>query len=104
MTEEELVAKVRSGDEDVKPLHQHADFFHPGVAFENQEKAAVLFKAIDRLPENQKTAFTLHNVEGLSYQEIGAVMRTTLAAIESLIYRAKQNLREYLRDYYAKKV
>jgi len=76
------------------------DFNHPGVGLENKEKASVLFKAIDKLPDNQKTAFTLHKLEGLSYQEVAEVMETTVSSVESLMHRAKGNLKKILTDYY----
>jgi RNA polymerase sigma factor (sigma-70 family) len=75
-------------------------FYHPGIELENKEKAAILFKAIDSLPDNQKTAFLLHRTEGLSYEEISEIMKTTLSAVESLMFRAKQNLQKILADYY----
>jgi RNA polymerase sigma-70 factor (ECF subfamily) len=74
------------------------DFNHPGVVLERKENAAKLFKAIARLPENQKAAFTLHKLEGLSYQEISEVLQTTIPAVESLMHRAKQNLRKMLTE------
>ena len=67
-----------------EPLFEIPDFNHPGVALDRKENAAKLFKAINQLPENQKIAFTLHKME------------TTLAAVESLMHRAKQNLRKIL--------
>ncbi|MDB5284435.1 MAG: polymerase sigma factor [Bacteroidota bacterium] len=76
------------------------DFFHPGVQLENKELAAYLFKAIEQLPENQKVAFTLHKIEGLSYLEISEVMKTTASSVESLMFRAKQNLQKILADFY----
>lgn len=76
------------------------DFQHPGVTLDNKEMAAALFKAISRLPENQKIAFTLNKVEGLSYQEISEVMNTSLSSVESLLHRAKNNLKKYLGNYY----
>ena len=76
------------------------DFNHPGVRFENKEKAAILFRAIKQLPENQRIAFTLHKVEGLSYQEIGEVMKTSVPAVESLMHRAKKNLRKWLENHF----
>jgi RNA polymerase sigma factor (sigma-70 family) len=79
-----------------EPLHEIPDFYHPGVAMDQKENAARLFKAINKLPENQKTAFTLHKLEDLSYQEISEVMQTSVAAVESLMHRAKQNLRKML--------
>ncbi len=77
-------------------LYELPDFNHPGVALDRKENAALLFKAISQLPENQKIAFTLHKLEDLSYQEISEVMRTSVAAVESMMHRAKQNLRKIL--------
>jgi RNA polymerase sigma-70 factor (ECF subfamily) len=79
-----------------EPLHEIPDFNHPGVSLDRKENAAKLFKAIAQLPENQKTAFTLHKLEDLSYQEISEVMQTSVPAVESLMHRAKQNLRKIL--------
>ncbi len=76
------------------------DFHHPGVVLDNKENASVLFKAIGELPENQRIAFTLNKVEGLSYQEVSDIMQTTVSSVESLMHRAKNNLRKKLEDYY----
>ena len=76
------------------------DFHHPGVTLDNREKSAILFKAIRQLPENQQTAFVLNKVEGLSYQEVAEVMKTSLSAVESLLHRAKTNLKELLKNFY----
>ncbi|HUR10523.1 MAG TPA: RNA polymerase sigma factor [Flavitalea sp.] len=81
-------------------IHDPPDFFHPGVRFENKEKAAILFKAIGGLPENQKTAFTLHKLEGLSYQEVSEIMNMSLSSVESLMHRAKSNLKKSLEKYF----
>lgn len=77
-----------------------ADFNHPGILAENQERAKILFKAIRNLPETQKVAFTLHKLEGLRYDQIAEVMQKTLSSVESLMHRAKTNLRKELYDYY----
>ncbi len=79
-----------------EPLLELPDFNHPGVALDRKENAAKLFKAINELPENQKIAFTLHKLEDLSYQEISEVMKTSVPAVESLMHRAKQNLKKIL--------
>lgn len=75
-------------------------FQHPGVLMERQEQAHILFLALEKLPENQKTAFVLHKLEDLSYTEIAEVMQMSLSSIESLLFRAKQNLRVYLCKWY----
>jgi RNA polymerase sigma-70 factor (ECF subfamily) len=75
-------------------------FEHPGIQAENKERSIILFQAIDRLPESQKTAFTLHKVEGLSYEEVGNIMGKSVSSVESLMHRARTNLRLILGAYY----
>ena len=75
-------------------------FDHPGVRMENRELARILFSAIAKLPENQRIAFTLHKVERLSHEEISAILEKSIASVESLIHRAKQNLKVSLKSYY----
>lgn len=77
-----------------------ANFMHPGIELENQERAAILFSAIDKLAENQKIAFTMHKIEGIPYDEIAVIMETSLSSVESLIFRARQNLKQLLASYY----
>ena len=86
--------------ENDKPVIDPPDFFHPGVSLENKENAAVLFNAMEQLPLNQKTAFVLNKVEGLSYLEISDVMKITDSAVDALLHRAKANLKKILKDYY----
>lgn len=81
-------------------LHESADFIHPGIVLEQQENSKALFKAINQLPDNQKVAYSLCNIEGLSYQEITEVMQVSLSSVESLLFRAKTNLRKSLTIYY----
>ena len=82
--------------EDGEPLHDPPDFVHPGVALDRRENAQALFLAVRALPETQKTAFVLHKMEGLSYQDVAQVMQTSVSAVESLLHRAKLNLRKTL--------
>jgi RNA polymerase sigma-70 factor (ECF subfamily) len=83
---------------------QIPDFEHPGVKLENKERAAVMFKAIAKLPETQRTAFTLSKVEEFSYKEISEIMKVSVASVESLLFRAKANLKKSLENYYFDKI
>jgi RNA polymerase sigma-70 factor (ECF subfamily) len=83
------------GDESEVVIHP-PDFHHPGVALDKKEDAARLFKAIDKLPENQKIAFILNKIEGLNNQEVSEVMKVSVSSIESLLHRAKNNLKKIL--------
>ncbi len=90
-----------SGDDDGLPEQFHpVDWVHPGVKLEQQERATTLFRAVDRLPDAQKAAFTLHYVEGLSHVEIAGILQTSVSAVESLLHRAKQKLRKQLATYH----
>lgn len=74
--------------------------YSPQQTLENQERAAVLAKAVAKLPESQQVAFTLSKYEDLSYQQIADVMERSLSSVESLLFRAKKNLRKHLEEYY----
>lgn len=76
------------------------DFVHPGVKMENAEDGKLLFKVIDNLSENQKTAFILTQIEDLSQNETAEIMKTSRKSVESLLQRAKVNLRKTLEKYY----
>jgi len=74
----------------------------PDKNFQEKQKAEMLHKAIDSLPENQRIAFTLNKYEDFSYKEISEVMDISLSSVESLIHRAKKNLQEKLYHCYKK--
>lgn len=76
------------------------DFDHPGIVLENKENARALFKAINALPGNQKTAFILSFIEDLQRQQVADIMETSLKAVESLLQRGKKNLRNILEKTY----
>ncbi len=72
------------------------DFVHPGILLERKEDSKLLFEAIEKLNQYQKQAYILKNITGLSYKEIADVMNKTTSSIESLIFRAKRNLKKEL--------
>lgn len=75
---------------------------HPGVLLENKERTEILFAAVDQLAENQRLAYTMHKIEGLSYDEIGTIMDLSKSSVESLMFRAKNRLKQLLENYYEK--
>jgi RNA polymerase sigma-70 factor, ECF subfamily len=84
-TEERLAAPEHIG-----PHHQ----------LENRERADILHQALSKLPDNQRVAFTLSKYDEMSYEEIAMIMDTTVPSVESLIHRAKTNLKKLLMHYY----
>jgi RNA polymerase sigma-70 factor (ECF subfamily) len=61
-----------------------------------EEHSAWLQKALDSLPENQRTAIILSKYDDLSQKEIATILNLTEGAVEALLQRAKKNLRERL--------
>ena len=75
-----------------------SNFEHPGILLENQEDAALLFAVFNTLTENQKTAFLLSKLDGLSNPEIAEIMQLSISSVESLIFRAKASLQQKLAE------
>lgn len=68
-----------------------------GVA-PRQELRALLDEALRQLGEEEREAFLLREVAGLSYEQIAASCRTSHAAVRSRIFRARRALRAALSD------
>lgn len=78
------------------------DYFLPSDP-ENPEEIVIrkehtewLQKALDSLPDNQRTAIVLSKYDDLSQKEIAEIMNKTEGAVEALLQRAKKNLRDNL--------
>ena len=56
--------------------------------------------ALEQIAAENKEPFVLFEYQGLSYQEISEVMKLTVAAVKSRIYRAREEMRRLLEPYY----
>jgi len=65
----------------------------------NQELQELIQKALQELPLDQRIAVILCDVQGLSYEEIGASTQTTLGTVRSRIARGRARLRDYLYEH-----
>ena len=79
-------------------LHEPPDHGHPLALLEGEQQLQLVLAAIGRLPAQQQVAFTLRHEQELSYDEIAAVLGTTISAVESLLFRARQTLRQHLHS------
>lgn len=70
----------------------------PLMKLEQKEKEKLVRQALGKIPENQRIAWTLHKMEGLSQAEVANVMGTTIPAVESLVYRARKTLFSILSE------
>jgi RNA polymerase sigma-70 factor, ECF subfamily len=57
-----------------------------------KETIFAIAAALDALPDNQRAAFTLSKIDGYTNTEIADIMKTSVTAVESLVYRAKKAL------------
>lgn len=76
-----------------------SDAFSPEKAAENSELSTAIRKALSILPENQRIAILLRQYNDFSYGEISKIMGLSISAVESLIHRARQNLKKTLTSY-----
>ena len=70
----------------------------PEKVYEKEERLKKIKEAIQKLPENQKTALILIKYEDLSYKEASEIMGKSVKSVESLMIRAKENLQKELKD------
>ena len=52
---------------------------------------------VNTLPESLKTAFTLRESEGKSYEEISIITNTPIGTVRSRIFRARESIIEYMK-------
>ena len=69
----------------------------PESLAERDEVERTIFEAIDDLPEDLRTAITLREFEGLSYEEIAQAMECPVGTVRSRIFRAREAIDKRLR-------
>ena len=62
-----------------------------------QEIERTVFDTVEELPEELRTAITLREVDGLSYEEIAEAMNCPIGTVRSRIFRAREAIDERLR-------
>ena len=71
----------------------------PWNTLERKELNQQLFDAVQRLPENYRVVIVLRDIEGMSYVEIAEITNSSLEAIKSRLFRARNLLRTRLSSY-----
>jgi RNA polymerase sigma-70 factor (ECF subfamily) len=71
----------------------------PDATLLQVELQSEIEKAIMLLPDTQRMALVLRRYEELSYEEIADVLELSVPAVKSLLFRARTELRERLKDY-----
>ncbi|MBN2400207.1 MAG: sigma-70 family RNA polymerase sigma factor [Candidatus Aminicenantes bacterium] len=74
-----------------------ADTDAAGAEIIERERQRILDQAVDALPVRQKMVLILAHFESKSYEEIAAIMNISISAVETLLFRARQNLGKILK-------
>lgn len=98
-----FIQRISGEENPIDKTSYFTEFKHPGIILENKEETEAIFKAINLLPENQRLVFTLAKLDDKSYQEIVEITGKTLSSVESIMFRAKKNLKEKLETFYKNK-
>ena len=80
--------------EDAEQLRDNAT---PENELIGKQIAATVNRAMEQLPEDLRTAITLREIDGLSYEEIAAAMDCPIGTVRSRIFRAREAIAAELR-------
>ncbi len=72
------------------PAHR----FDPVVQSETADLRRQVWEVAQRLPEKYRLVLTLRELQGMSYRQIGRVMKISESAVETLLYRARLRFKE----------
>ena len=87
-------AEEAEGFEDAVGLRDNAT---PDALLMSKQIAEIVNATIDKLPEELRTAITLREIDGLSYEEIAQIMDCPIGTVRSRIFRAREAVAEQLR-------
>jgi RNA polymerase sigma-70 factor (ECF subfamily) len=74
-----------------------SDNHTPEAELLSRQIAETVNRAIEALPQDLRTAVTLREIEGLSYEEIAEAMNCPIGTVRSRIFRAREAIAEQLR-------
>jgi RNA polymerase sigma-70 factor (ECF subfamily) len=80
--------------EEASDLRSHET---PETAMMTKEIAATVNETIEHLPEELRSAITLREMDGLSYEEIAEIMDCPIGTVRSRIFRARESISEKLK-------
>jgi RNA polymerase sigma-70 factor, ECF subfamily len=76
--------------------HEISSHISPETNLIDKESESLIFNFIESLDIELKTAFTLRELEGRSYEEISIIMRCPIGTVRSRIFRARSLILEFM--------
>ena len=83
--------------EDIEVGEQLKDMNTPEQQMMTRQIAETVNSTLQQLPEELRTAITLREIDGLSYEEIAQIMNCPIGTVRSRIFRAREAIAEQLR-------
>jgi RNA polymerase sigma-70 factor, ECF subfamily len=83
--------------EDYEQGEQLRDLNTPEATLMTREIARTVNAAMDALPDDLRTAISLREIDGMSYEDIAAAMHCPVGTVRSRIFRARESIAERLR-------
>jgi RNA polymerase sigma factor (sigma-70 family) len=78
----------------------HTKSISPDTESEQKDRAEIIKKEIEKLPENYKIILTLYHIDELSYKDIGDAVDMPEGTVKSYLFRARKMLRDSLLEIY----
>ena len=97
VTESSLAGADDDADETSRAEAELTDGETPEAVLASRQVAQAVNAAVQALPEDQRQAITLREIEGLSYEEIADLMNSPIGTVRSRIYRAREAIALKLR-------
>ena len=70
----------------------------PEGCYQSKEVGQAIQSALEQLPKHSRAVIVLKEIEGLSYEEIAEVLKTSVGTIKSRLSRTREDLRRVLRE------
>jgi RNA polymerase sigma-70 factor (ECF subfamily) len=87
------------GGEGSEETESFKDLNTPESELASRQIAASVNQTLQSLPEELRTAITLREIEGLSYEEIAQIMNCPIGTVRSRIFRAREAIAQELRPH-----
>jgi RNA polymerase sigma-70 factor, ECF subfamily len=72
----------------------------PDAPLEREEAEQAIERALAELPETQRVALVMNRWHDASYQEVAEALSMSVEAVKSLLFRARQNLKDKLKPFF----
>ncbi|PWU05623.1 MAG: RNA polymerase subunit sigma-24 [Verrucomicrobia bacterium] len=93
-----LVAGGAEMEQTMQPL-EDVSVLSPAQKILDWEMQEMIQAAIERLPKPQRLALVLRRYEELPYEDIAQILGTSLPAVKSMLFRAREELKHHVRRY-----